>query len=74
MTRVRDGKEPLLTGIPDRVIRLVGRESDVTCYSIKEDGLHLVPVLENPSSSSARELLSSMHSSSWTMHPVYVNL
>lgn len=53
----------MLTGIPNRVIRLAGRDSDVTALSMRKEGLHLVPIIENPSSDFAQELRACTQSS-----------
>ena len=47
--RVRLGKEPMFTGVEQRVIRLCGRLSDVTEVSLERYGPHILPVFERPS-------------------------
>ncbi|EOD20415.1 hypothetical protein EMIHUDRAFT_457938 [Emiliania huxleyi CCMP1516] len=46
--RVRLGREPLFPGIEQRIIRLCGRQSDVTEVSLLRYGPHIVPVFERP--------------------------
>ena len=46
--RCLNATEPLLTGVKERVIRLVGTESDVTNLSISRLGFHIVPIAEKP--------------------------
>jgi hypothetical protein len=46
---IRLGKEPpLLHGVDQRVVRLCGRESDVTAVSLKRSGANIFPVYESP--------------------------
>lgn len=65
--RIRAGREPLLTGVKGRVIRLCGRSSDVTALSLARYGLHIVPVYERPSE--VEELI--QHHSGGFRVPVY---
>ena len=53
---VVEGREPLLRGVPNRIIRLAGKASDVTTFTMKEDGLHLVPIVEEPGNEFTEEL------------------
>jgi hypothetical protein len=47
--RIRLGQEPpLLSGVDQRVVRLCGRESDVTAVSLQRSGVHIFPVYEAP--------------------------
>jgi hypothetical protein len=46
--KIMSGKEPLLEGVKERVIRFMGAQSDVTELSIKRHGTHIVPVIEHP--------------------------
>jgi hypothetical protein len=47
--RIRLGQEPpLLEGVDQRVVRLCGRESDVTAVSLQRYGIHIFPVYESP--------------------------
>lgn len=46
--RVKLGKEPMFNGVSQRVIRLCGRQSDVTEVSLVRYGPHIVPVYERP--------------------------
>ncbi|CAH0371479.1 unnamed protein product [Pelagomonas calceolata] len=56
--RVRNGHEPLFeTGVQERVVRLAGRESDVTELSVRRFGAHIVPVFEDFSLPSVRRTL-----------------
>ncbi|KAJ9447961.1 hypothetical protein DIPPA_34297 [Diplonema papillatum] len=45
--KVMSGKEPLMSGIQGRVVRLAGKTSDVTECSLARHGFHIVPVYEN---------------------------
>ena len=53
--RVRLGSEPLFGGVRGRILRLCGRSSDVTAYSMKHSCSHIVPVFERPEK--VRELI-----------------
>lgn len=55
---VNSGKEPLLKGIPNRIIRIAGESSDVTSLTIRNDGFHLVPIVKEPKNSFCEELRS----------------
>jgi hypothetical protein len=44
------GTEPLSSGVNERIIRLGGKESDVTAISMQKYGLHIVPIFEDPHS------------------------
>lgn len=46
--RVRLGKEPPLSGIEGRVIRLCGSHSPMTQVSLMRMGEHIMPVYEQP--------------------------
>jgi hypothetical protein len=47
--RIRLGQEPpLLNGVDQRIVRLCGKESDVTAVSLQRSGVHLFPVYEAP--------------------------
>ena len=65
--RVRLGSEPLFGGVRGRVLRLCGRSSDVTAYSMKHSNSHIVPVFERPEK--VRELIE-RHSDDFTT-PVF---
>jgi len=43
------GREPLQTGVRERVIRLAGRTSDCTALALKNYGDHIVPIYEDAS-------------------------
>ncbi|KAG2768292.1 hypothetical protein JG687_00000529 [Phytophthora cactorum] len=45
---VYNGLEPPLQGIEERIIRLAGKESDVTEVSMARYGVHILPVFEDP--------------------------
>lgn len=45
---IRSGKEPMLHGTPERVVRLAGTDSDVTWLSMQLYGPHILPVVEDP--------------------------
>ena len=47
--RVLNGREPVLKGIKERVIRFIGEESDVSDLSMKLHGQPIIPVVEHPS-------------------------
>lgn len=47
--RVIEGKEFLTGGIREKVMRLAGTKSDVTEFSLREDGKHILPFFEDPS-------------------------
>ena len=56
--RVQNGHEPLFeTGVQERVVRLAGRESDVTELSVRRFGAHIVPVFADFSLPSVRRTL-----------------
>ena len=39
----------MFSGINERVLRLAGKESDVTDFSCRKYGLHILPIIErNP--------------------------
>ena len=47
--KIRLGQEPpLLNGVDQRIVRLCGRESDVTAVSLHRSGAHIFPVYEAP--------------------------
>ncbi|ELR18615.1 uncharacterized protein ACA1_155730, partial [Acanthamoeba castellanii str. Neff] len=48
--KVMHGREPMLTysGPKERVVRLGGKSSDCTELSVELDGLHIVPIVEDP--------------------------
>jgi hypothetical protein len=45
---VQNGREPLLTGVKERVVRFIGEQSDVTDLSMRIHGQHIIPVVEHP--------------------------
>ena len=45
--RIMRGKEPLVGGINERIIRLCGKDSDLTHTSYQRNGEHIVPVIED---------------------------
>lgn len=65
--RVRLGSEPLFSGVTGRILRLCGRSSDLTVYSMKHSRSHIVPVFERPEK--VRELIEK-HSDDFTT-PVF---
>jgi len=65
--RVRLGSEPLFGGVRGRILRLCGRSSDLTAYSMKHSRSHIVPVYERPEK--VRELIE-RHSDEFTT-PVF---
>ncbi|KAI9987319.1 hypothetical protein PInf_023322 [Phytophthora infestans] len=48
LENVYNGLEPPLHGIEERIIRLAGKESDVTEVSMARYGAHILPVFEDP--------------------------
>ncbi|ETN02099.1 hypothetical protein PPTG_16752 [Phytophthora nicotianae INRA-310] len=48
LENVYNGLEPPLQGIEERIIRLAGKESDVTEVSMARYGAHILPVFEDP--------------------------
>jgi hypothetical protein len=44
---VTDGREPLLSGVQERVIRFMGCQSVFTEFSVKRHGQHIVPIIEH---------------------------
>eukprot|EP00927_Polykrikos_kofoidii_P078227 TRINITY_DN7507_c0_g1_i1.p1 TRINITY_DN7507_c0_g1~~TRINITY_DN7507_c0_g1_i1.p1 ORF type:complete len:531 (+),score=51.14 TRINITY_DN7507_c0_g1_i1:94-1686(+) len=51
------GREPLFNAPTERVIRLIGSDSDVTSVSMQRHGLQIVPVFEDPTRPAVRRLL-----------------
>ena len=43
-----NGTAPFMTGVNERVIRLGGKDSDVTALSMQMHGLHILPIFESP--------------------------
>jgi len=46
---VLEGRQPIMSGVKERVIRLAGKDSDVTALSLERYGQHVVPIFEVPS-------------------------
>lgn len=46
--RTSSGRESMLPGVRERVVRLSGRSSDATALSLRIHGEHVVPVFEEP--------------------------
>jgi hypothetical protein len=44
---VQNGREPILKGVKERVIRFIGEESDVTDLSMRLHGQHIIPIVEH---------------------------
>ena len=45
---VLEGSQPVMEGVKERVIRLGGKDSDVTALSMERYGAHMVPIFEVP--------------------------
>ena len=73
--KIRLGQEPpLLSGVDQRVVRLCGRESDVTAVSLQRTGVHIFPVYEAPEHVSHLVQAYSDHGRSpvfWSVRPGY---
>ena len=46
--RVMAGREPMLSGVEGRVVRLSGLTSDVTELTAQRIGSHIIPIIEDP--------------------------
>eukprot|EP00127_Corallochytrium_limacisporum_P006521 Clim_evm52s229 gene=Clim_evmTU52s229 len=60
---VMHGREPLMPGFRERVIRLAGMDSDVTALSLERYGRHIVPIYEDGSQQTHLIKRVSMHGS-----------
>ena len=67
--RIWRGREPLVGGYPERVVRICGRDSNVTHTSVQRYGRHIVPVVE--SIGAARRMMPPREEAK---HPFFVHI